>query len=389
MKKYTLILLLIISHLLVGWNFLNNKQDTEPKKVAFHSIKEVNPQSKDFIERKTSLTIGAVGDMLIHSPVYETARTPDGSFDFSEILEKAKPHFEKQDIMFINQETMIGGVEHGLSSYPVFNTPQEFGDEMANMGVDIAALANNHTLDRGEAVVQSALEHWDKLGIEYTGSYKNFDDSERIRVIEENGIEVSFLSYTYGTNGIPVPNGKEYLVNLIDKEKMKVDIEKAKEISDAVVVSMHWGYEYHRMPNQEQKDLAKWLANQGVDIVIGHHPHVLQPFDWVESDDGTHKTFIAYSLGNFLSNQRDLHQKIGGMMEIDIVKRTKGREVSIEVTKPKFLMTYVHDTNWTNHKVYLLKSMPNELLYNKDAIYEEAVSHIKQFIPELIIIEQE
>ena len=209
-----------------------------------------------------------------------------------------------------NIRSTLIGVEIGLSSYPSFNSPKEVGAALKESGVDIVTLANNHTLDRGEKAIQSAIAHWNELDMPYTGSYLSADDQMNIRTIEKNGIIFSFLAYTYGTNGISVPEDKQYLVNLIEEEMIKQEISKAKEISDIVVVSLHFGNEYQRLPSDEQKEVAHKTANAGADIIIGHHPHVLQPMEWITKEDGK-RTFVAYSLGNFLSGQLEDYRDLG------------------------------------------------------------------------------
>jgi len=180
------------------------------------------------------ITISSIGDVLIHEPIFNDAASKEG-YDFFPMLEKVKPYLSAATITTANQESMIGGVELGLSTYPQFNSPVEIGDALKAAGVNAVTLANNHTLDRGEAAIQNAIHHWETIDMTYVGAYKNMEDSEEMRVIEtEEGVSVAILAYTYGTNGIPVPEGKDYLVNLIDLEKMTDDIARAKKAADVV-----------------------------------------------------------------------------------------------------------------------------------------------------------
>ncbi|RBW67965.1 CapA family protein [Bacillus taeanensis] len=321
----------------------------------------------------STATLAAIGDILIHDRVYDLAEVGNGVYDFMPMLAPVQPYIGEADITVANQETMIGGVDLGLSSYPSFNSPYEVGDALQESGVDLVTLANNHTLDRGENVIQSALSYWDTLGIPYTGSFESAEDQQTIRTIEKNGIVFSFLAYTYGTNGIPVPADKPYLVNLIDWPKMEQEIIKAKQQSDVVVVSLHFGQEYERMPNEMQKELAHQAANTGADIVIGHHPHVLQPLEWVEREDGT-RAFIAYSLGNFLSGQKWDYKDIGGIMQIKVEKTEANGEETIELKEPAFVPTFVEQ----GYVVYPLKDVEG-----KEAVYEEIKTHMSQWMPEL------
>nr|WP_285876899.1 CapA family protein [Fictibacillus phosphorivorans] len=329
------------------------------------------------VEKSTSLTLAAVGDILIHDTVYNKAKQQSGQYNFNPNFVPVKSYLTQPDITVANQETMIGGTQHGLSSYPSFNSPHEVGDALKENGVDLVTLANNHTLDRGEKVILSALNYWNEIDVVYTGAYASQEDQQNIRLMKKNDITVSFLSYTYGTNGIPVPTGKDHLVNLIEAEKIKKEIKRAKEISDVSVVSLHFGNEYERMPNDFQKEMVKVVTEAGGDIIIGHHPHVLQPVKWETASDGS-KTFVAYSLGNFLSGQRGNFKDIGGVVQLTVTKHVKGEETEISLREPKFLPTYV-DRSFVIHPMKNLTGMKKS--------YDEMKSHMKQWIPELNFFE--
>jgi poly-gamma-glutamate synthesis protein (capsule biosynthesis protein) len=349
----------------------------ENKEIQQPVIPEPVAEKPKPIEKTTSLTLAAVGDILIHDTVYNKAKQPSGTFNFNPNFVPVKPYLSQPEITMANQETMIGGSALGLSSYPSFNSPQEIGNALKENGMDIVTLANNHTLDRGEKVILSALHYWNNIGVMYTGAFASEEDRQNIRFIKKNDITVSFLSYTYGTNGIPVPAGKGHLVNLIDTEKIKQEISQAKKISDIAVVSLHFGNEYERMPNDFQKKVVKLVTEAGGDIIIGHHPHVLQPVKWETASDGS-KTFVAYSLGNFLSGQRREYKDIGGMLELTITKHVKGDETEFVLAEPKFLPTYV-DRSFVIHPMKDLPEMKSK--------YEEIKAHMKQWVPELTFFE--
>src|SRR5699024_2358586 len=210
-------LILLLFSLLTACSSGEAPQETDAAPREIKREKKAPPIVRE------EITLSAVGDILIHDRVYDDARTEDG-FNFRPMLAQVKPFLEEATITVANQETMIGGEEIGLSGYPSFNSPYEVVDALKDAGVDVVSLANNHTLDRGEEAIQNALSYWDSIGMMYTGAYKNEKDRETIRVLEtEENISVAFLAYTYGTNGIEVPEGKEYLVNLIDPKKMKQD----------------------------------------------------------------------------------------------------------------------------------------------------------------------
>ncbi|TWT01435.1 CapA family protein [Planomicrobium sp. CPCC 101079] len=311
------------------------------------------------ISATTTASLSAIGDVLIHDSVYLDAETENG-YDFNPIFEKVKPYLEKSDITVANSESIIGGSEIGVSTYPSFNSPYEVADALKTVGVDVVTMANNHTLDRGEKAIVNAIKYWDKIGIAHTGSALSEKEGTRITTRTANGIIFSFLSYTYGTNGIPTPNGKDYLVNRIDQAKIKKDIERAKEQSDVVVLSLHFGQEYERMPNDEQKQLAQFSAEQGADIILGSHPHVLQPAEWLETSDGR-KSFVIYSLGNFISHQEDLFRRIGGILHISVEKTVDADGTAIRLKDPAFSTTYVKNTGLRNFEIDLLANVDPEM----------------------------
>ncbi|GGN58739.1 CapA family protein [Oceanobacillus indicireducens] len=334
------------------------------------------------------ITISSIGDVLLHEPVYVDAWT-GSTFNFSPMLEKVEAYLSEATITTANQESMIGGVELGLSTYPAFNSPKEIGNALKDAGVDVVMLANNHTLDRGEKAIQQAINHWENLDMMYVGAYKDEADRKKVRVIEtDEGISVAFLNYTYGTNGIPVPEDKPYLVNLIDQEQMAEDIAEAEAEADIIVLNLHFGNEYERMPNEEQKELVQFAADHGVHAVIGHHPHVLQPAAWVEGKDGN-KTLVIYSLGNFLSNQQGLYKRIGGMFTFTVTKTTYKEKESIEIHSPTLLPTYVtfHE-DFEDYEVVPMYSLTNKELKEADRHYEEIKMHMSQWMPELRFIEE-
>lgn len=358
-----------------------------------HNKRQIETNTKkehlDLNPKTTSVQLAAIGDVLIHERVYNDALIESG-YNFMPMLEEVVPYLSKPTITMANQETMIGGEGIGLSTYPQFNSPFQVGDALKEVGVDVVSLANNHTLDRGEEAIQRALEHWNEINIDYTGAYRNEADSQEIRIIEEEDITIAFLSYTYGTNGVPVPDGKEYLVNLINQEAITSDVTLAKEVSDVIVINLHFGTEYERMPNEEQKELVQYVADLGVDIVFGHHPHVLQPMEWVEGKDGN-KTFVVYSLGNFLSGQDEFYRRIGGMVEVTVEKTVEKGEEKIEITTPKFMPTFVayNEQGQKNYQVLPMYKVTESKLPDAPTHYQEIKNHMSQWMPELEFIETE
>ena len=374
--------------------FVTACTDNNSYEALNHSKSESDMQAKridtEFLTTVVhEVTLSAIGDLLIHDTVYQDAFN-GATYNFNPMLDNVTPYLQQSTITMANQETMIGGMDIGLSSYPAFNSPKSMGDALVDAGIDVVTIANNHTLDRGEPAIQSAISYWGKIDMMYTGAFKSWKDQQKIRVLQtDQDISVAFLAYTYGTNGIPVPDGKTYLVNLIDKQKMAADIAKAKKRSDVIVLSLHFGKQYERMPNERQKELVQFAADQGVQVVIGHHPHVLQPVDWVEGKDGN-ETFVAYSLGNFLSGQDEFYNCIGGMVRITIRKTvTEGAEDEIEIVSPEFLPTFVDfqpgETDFEGIPMYQLT---NDILPNAEEHYKKIKAHLSQWVPGLTFIEK-
>lgn len=353
------------------------QQTAQSKAQQIILSKEDHVKRDLFVAGKTyqeRVKIAAIGDILIHDTVFLDAATADG-YDFKPMFSHVKDTLTKPDILLANQETILGGVELGLSGYPTFNSPREVGEALIDAGVDIVSTANNHTLDKGEKGIQSSMSYLSEVGLPYVGSFKNSEDQHRLRVLNHNGVNIAYLSYTYGTNGIPVPEGKDFLVNLIDKAAMKEEIHRAKEIADVVVMSIHWGNEYQRFPDNIQEELAHFIVNEGVDVVFGHHPHVLQPMEWIQADDGR-KAFVIYSLGNFLSGQMWDYKDIGGMVSLDIIKNITPDGTTIELANPDFLPTFVTSRGQRNYQVVPLEQAEKYGLNQATSKYNEIMTHM-------------
>ncbi|MBX9973741.1 CapA family protein [Cytobacillus firmus] len=366
-------LLVICSALFIYQLHTENKAEAaEAKPAQLHmENRETTAVNKVLIEKAT---LGAIGDILIHDRVYNAAKTKTG-YDFKPMFEHAKTLLKTPDILLANQETILGGPEIGISSYPMFNSPQEVGDALIEAGVDIVSTANNHSLDKGEKGLKTSLDYLDQIGLPHVGTNRTPSEQQTLKVINKNGIKVAYLSYTYGTNGIPVPAGKDYLVNLIDRTAMQEEINRAKDEADVVVMSMHWGNEYQLQPTEEQKELAEILANDGVDIIFGHHPHVLQPMEWIDRKDGR-KSLVVYSLGNFLSGQIGDYKDIGGIATVEITKYIDQNGVDIELANPGFIPTYVSNKELKKYRVVPLKDAGGYGLPNAESKYNEIMTHM-------------
>ena len=351
MKKKSIIFMafLLISAGIIGAALFYGQQEetasTIPRESTALSERPLALSGKTY---KQTITIGAIGDILIHTRVYEDARTGD-SYDFKRMLAPVKKMLEEPDFTIANQESLAGGSQLGLSGYPAFNSPYEITDALQDAGIDLVTLANNHSLDKGEKGIQSSLAYYDKIGMPYVGMHKDESDASTERILSIQGIKVGFLSYTYGTNGIQVPDGKDYLVNYLEDKKIISDLKSMRDKADIILVNAHWGNEYERNPSEEQKRLAKLMAENGADVIIGHHPHVLQPIEWLKHDKG--ETLVVYSLGNFLSGQVRDYKDIGGMVTIEIEKTWNEADSKTSVLNPSFSPTYMVSSNEENYQV--------------------------------------
>ena len=245
--KVTLFLLLIFILVFIVWSFRNETRSVSVKEKQIKD-KEITTKQED----TNKLSMVMVGDCLIHRFVYTDAKNSDGSYSFSKMFTEVEPLIKNHDLAFYNQESNIGGKSLGLSAYPRFNSPEEIGDDMVDLGFNLVSLANNHTMDKGEQGVINSVNYWKtKPGVYYTGQALSEEDREsNIKIKEKNGIKYAFFAYTTVTNGLLPPSGKEYLTNIYSKEKAKADIDKVKDKVDLIIVSMHWGEEYTTNPNE-------------------------------------------------------------------------------------------------------------------------------------------
>lgn len=371
--KAFIILICVVVALYLGLNIFVRKNQEVDVGV------EPKPFKTQEVERY-SLDLFMVGDALLHGAVNYAASTDEG-YDYSGMLDSLLPILSGYDLKYYNQETILGGDDLGISSYPRFNTPQAFGDYMIDdLGFNMVSLANNHTLDMGEAGIRNSLAYWQQKKVFLAGCNESAQDEQKINVYELNNISFAFLSYTYGTNGLVAPQGKEYLVNVYDEETLKNDISSAKELADVVIVSMHWGEEYQHDPNDEQQRLAKLIADSGADIIIGSHPHVIQPVAWIDD------TIVYYSLGNLISAQDSLPSLIGMMGSVKITKSVIDGEVDIEISQPKADLLYTYYTNdYSFFKVYTFDELNDDILPEHEEIYQEYSAIIQKLDDSIVV----
>ena len=297
-------------------------------------------------EKPKDITVNVVslGDIMCHSSNFQDAYNKEtDSYDFSYVFTDIKNYIQNADLAIGNLETTFAGKDAIYSGYPNFNTPEILAKNLKDLGIDVVSTANNHSLDKKYSGLVSTLDELDKVGISHTGTYRSLDEQNTITTKNVNGITFAFLSFTYGTNGIPVPSGKDYCINLIDENLIQAQIAKAKELNpDVLCVCMHWGEEYHLKQNSTQEKLADFLFKNGVDIIFGNHPHVLQPMEKrsVTLEDGTTKDgFVIYSHGNFMSGQVAENTTNSIILQLQITKHTNG---TITIDSYNYIPTFMY-----------------------------------------------
>ncbi|MBQ2932947.1 MAG: CapA family protein [Clostridia bacterium] len=307
-----------------------------------------------FSEKKQlneTIQIVAFGDNLLHMPVVNSGKQADGSYEYSHLFQKLQPMIKDADIAVIGQETVFGGADLGYSGYPMFNSPSDMGKSLMNEGFDVILHASNHVLDKMVHGVEKTLEFWDNYpDATILGINKSEEEKQRVVIKEVKGAKLALLNYTYGTNGIVLPNEKQYLVNYIDEEKIEKDVTYAEENADFTIAFMHWGTEYSQSPDDAQKRLSELMCRWGVDLIIGSHPHVIEPVEWYRYQNGN-EMLVYYSLGNFVSRQLEARNLLGGIADVEL--KFNGERVYIHDYSFVPIVTH-YDMAYKNFAVYRL-----------------------------------
>jgi len=287
-----------------------------------------------------------------------------GGYDFNPIFKLIKPIIKKADLAIVNQETILGGKELGVSGYPTFNGPYELGDAIANAGFDVVLQSNNHSLDKGKQGIYNCLNFWKKYPkIKTVGINTSEAQKKKLCIYKKNGIKVAILNYTYGTNGIPLPKDMPYAVNYLVKDEVINDIKRAEKEADFTIVCPHWGTEYYRGITDYQKTWSKIFVENGVDLVLGAHPHVIEPIKYVTDKKTGHKMLVYYSLGNFvnstMSDGRVGDRYVGGIAK---VKLKRGADNKVRIVKYGVKATVMHNGGTKyGSRVYPLSKYTEEL----------------------------
>lgn len=317
----------------------------------------------------TKITFSATGDNLIHNGIYEQAKqraevAGNTGYDFSYCYKELESFYKNFDINWINQETLITDILEP-STYPCFSTPGDMGRTLYDLGFRVFNLSNNHTYDKGATGIEATLEFWNNMPNDaiICGLYEGEENYNKLVIQEKNGIKISYLAYTEHTNGIKTPsNAVANVIYTNELDIIKNQIQLARQNSDVVIVSVHWGVEGSHEITQNQINLANKMANWGADVIIGTHPHVIQNADWIETEDGR-KTLVAYSLGNFLNAQSTADTMIGAILTFEIEKReVQQGEYITEIKNPKLIPTVNHyEKNYMNIRMYLMDDYTDEL----------------------------
>ena len=336
--------------------FADNEVGNEVKN---ETAKEAKKKSKE-----DELDLVMAGDVLLHLRLAYWSENGKGGYDFNPIFKLIKPIIQKADLAIVNQETILGGKELGVSGYPTFNGPYELGDAIANAGFDVVLQSNNHSLDRGKQGIYNCLNFWKKYPkIKTVGINTSEAQKKKLCIYKKNGIKVAILNYTYGTNGIPLPKDMPYAVNYLVKDEVINDIKRAEKEADFTIVCPHWGTEYFRGISDYQKIWSKIFVENGVDLVLGAHPHVIEPIKYVTDKKTGHKMLVYYSLGNFvnstMSDGRVGDRYVGGIAK---VKLKRGADNKVRIAKYGVKATVMHNGGTKyGSRVYPLSKYTEEL----------------------------
>lgn len=385
-KRVYLYLLAILVVLSVGSSivsgavyFMRPKQET----VKQETETKIEPKEE---KGSSSFTFAGVGDNLIHQAIFSQYEMGVTDYDFKEDYALMKPYIEAADLSFINQETICAGEAFGLSHYPQFNGPTQILDAVADTGFDWLAASSNHSLDKGSDALLAELNylHENYPDISVTGAYRNEEESNQYIVREVNGIKVGLLGYTYGLNGIPLPEDMPWLVELINEDQIQKDMEALSKISDVQIVSMHWGTEYHTEIEAEQQALAQKMNEWGVEVIIGTHPHVIKPAEIIQGEK--QDTLCYYSLGNFLSAQDTNEGMVGGMASFTLQYDFDTQETSFKDVKFTPTVMY-YDPAFTTFKVMTIHDYNDDYIpshYVASLGYDMSKAWIQNYVKEIM-----
>ncbi len=331
-------------------------------------------------EEAPTLSLVMVGDILLHDRVQAAAKQEDGSYRYEAIFTNTMEDIKAADLAIVNQEVIIGGEELRISGYPAFNTSFSTGDALADAGFDVICHGTNHALDKGRKGILNCLNFWEEAypDIAVLGIHDSKESQKNIYIYEQGDFSIAVLNYTYGTNGIPLPEDMPYAVDLLDEEKVLADIKKAEEMADFTIVTPHWGTEYQLDYSKAQEDWAKLFAANGVDLVIGTHPHVIQPIEWVRDESSGHEMLVYYSLGNFVnwtgeSGTGIANRMVGGMAKVTITFEDDKAVISEYGIEP--IVSHL-EKGINGVTVYKLADYTEELAARNEIIHQDSAFNL-------------
>lgn len=330
-----------------------NPENSEGKLAQGLPGNTLSESEEEAAEAGTEYKIVMVGDVLLHTPVEESCRRTDGSYDYDSLFAHTNDEISAADLALVNQEVIIGGSELGISGYPCFNADFSLCDSLVSTGFDVICHATNHAMDKGRTGLISCAQHWRKqypqitvLGIHDTADTSTSCGADPV-IIELPELRIAVLNYTYGTNGILLPEDMPYAVDLLNEEQVAADLRRAEELADFTIVCPHWGTEYRLTPDASQEKWVQVFLENGADLVLGTHPHVIEPVEWVTDPENGHEMLVYYSLGNFVNwtsgtGEGVANRMVGGMAEVTITMNDAGEaEITDYGVRP--LISHVTD----------------------------------------------
>lgn len=376
LSLFTLFLILLFITIIVIHNS-KNLETSDSSKSNLENLDKQNNISSELIEEKidTTFTMTAIGDVMCHNTQYWDAYNKEtDSYDFSYVFDDISYYTKVADIAVGSLETSFAGKDRGYSNYPRFNSPDALAYDLKDIGIDVISTAGNHCLDMGFSGLSRTIDVLDDADISHLGTYKTQEEQDKILYKYVKGLKLAFINYTYGTNGIPVPSDKSFCVNLIDKDLIQKHINIAKaEKADVIVACMHWGTEYRTTPDSTQTELADFLFQNGVDIILGNHPHVLEPMEKriVTLEDGTTKEgFVIYALGNFICDQNAENTRNSIILNLTITKHSDNK---ITIDKAEYIPIYMYKHNNSSTKRMKLIDI-NKTIYNYENYIDTTIS---------------
>lgn len=330
------------------------------------TIEIVTEEPTEAVYAGPEVSIIMVGDMLMHTPVEESALQEDGTYSYDAIFVNTVEEIKAADLAIVNQEVIIAGESFDVSGYPAFNAPFELGHDLIEAGFDVICHGTNHALDQGKKGLKSCLAFWEEnySEIPVLGINGSKEDQEEIYIYEQDGLKIAVLNFTYGTNGIALPSDMPYAVDMLEEEAVVAAIVKAEELADFTIVCPHWGTEYVLKQTKEQEKWAKIFFENGVDLVLGTHPHVIEPIEMMTDEESGHSMLVYYSIGNFVnwtsgSGNGIANRMVGGMAQITVGTDENGKAVILDYGVEPVVAHLTEGTNGVT--TYFLKDYTDTL----------------------------